>query len=203
MTEKTPPVLDRLWDGIPTGQAPIADLLHAGQAVKRRQRRTIAVGVAMATALILGVGALGTQALGGPQDRSGLVADGASDGSVKVLGNNGTADDQPCGPNDVCEKATRDAFTLDCHQGDSFEQATFDIFDDTAFSTPERAVVPMLAADERASAAQEADAGKVRIALLRADGTTRAVVTVEKIQTGWRPSTINGCPGEMTGPQQR
>ena len=76
--------------------------------------------------------------------------------TVKVLDNVGTADDQPCGPNDVCEKATVDAFTLDCHQGDSFVQATFDIFDDTAYATPGRAVAPMLAADERPAKPEKA-----------------------------------------------
>ena len=46
-------------------------------------------------------------------------------------------------------------------------------------------------------------AATVRTALLRADGTTRAVVTVEKIDTGWRPDTIEGCAGEVPGRRQR
>ena len=110
-----------------------------------------------------------------------------------------TVQQSPCGPNDVCEKATADTFVPDCHQDHTRAQATFDIFDDTAAATPGLAVAPMLAADERASATQDVDAGMVRIALLRADGTTRAVVTVERIETGWRPHTIDGCPGEMLG----
>ena len=127
----------------------------------------------------------------------GSVVPAGSTVTVKVLDNEGSPGDQqsPCGPNDVCEKAPADTFVPDC-QGHSRAQATFDIFDDTAAATPELAVAPMLAADERASAAQDVDAGMVRIALLRADGTTRAVVTVERIETGWRPYTIDGCPGE-------
>ena len=414
MTEKSPATLDRLWDDIPTGHAPIADLLSAGQAVKRRQRRVIAVGVAAATALILGIGALGTQALDGKDDRPGPVADGTTDGSgsstrlvgighvavavpasweddaascnkpfkntvffpwpqdcvavgewavssvaittgeftetghlddlkpadsldghqvventpnclqgysangqvgsshctqtfgipdlrayftasvigddaehrlntirqsltvlpedrvavpfvpevtsgtapddvraalekaglsadvvewtcpatadcagdgvtdveptygsvvsvgstvtVKVLDNEAPTDNQrtPCGPNDLCslEKTPPDTVTPDCPDG-ARVQATLDIFDDTAAATPERAVAPMLAADEQASAPHDVDAGAVRIALLRADGTTRAVVTVERVHAGWRPSTINGCPGEMPRRRQR
>ncbi|WP_180936066.1 PASTA domain-containing protein [Nocardioides ungokensis] len=85
MTEKTPATLDRLWDDIPTGHAPIGDLLTAGRAAKRRQRRTAVGSVAAATVLTLGVGALGTQVLGGgQQDHSGMVADGTVPGTRLV-----------------------------------------------------------------------------------------------------------------------
>src|SRR6476660_6171161 len=76
MTHQTPDALDRLWEDIPTGQPPIADLLATGRAATRRRRRATIAGVAAATLLILGAGILGAQAFGDHRDPSGLVADG-------------------------------------------------------------------------------------------------------------------------------
>lgn len=56
MTQKPPATLDRLWDSIPAGNAPIDDLLSAGRVVKRRQRRTVMVGAATVAALLVGGG---------------------------------------------------------------------------------------------------------------------------------------------------
>lgn len=80
MNDKTPTALDRLLDQVPVGQAPIGDLLVAGHAAKRRQRRTLIAGVAAATVLILGGGTIATQALGkgdndGHADESELTGD--------------------------------------------------------------------------------------------------------------------------------
>jgi hypothetical protein len=61
MTEKTPDTLERLWDDIPTGTPPIAEMLSAGHAAHRRKRRMVIAGAAAATALVLGGGALLTQ----------------------------------------------------------------------------------------------------------------------------------------------
>ena len=63
MTQKTPEALDRLWEDIPTGQAPIGDLLTAGHAARRRNRRTALAGVTAMTALIVGSGFLASSAL--------------------------------------------------------------------------------------------------------------------------------------------
>lgn len=54
MTDKTPATLDRLWDDIPTGPAPIGDLLTAGHTVNCRKRNTRIAGVAAATAVLIG-----------------------------------------------------------------------------------------------------------------------------------------------------
>lgn len=87
MTEKTPDTLDRLWDDIPTGHAPITDILAAGQAAKRRKRRTVLAGVAAATALVIGGGFVTAQNLTGtdaPREDT-FVADAAGeDLTVKV-----------------------------------------------------------------------------------------------------------------------
>ncbi len=66
MTDKTPATLDRLWDDIPTGPAPIGDILTAGHAAKRRQRRTILAGTAATTALVLSAGYFASHAFTGP-----------------------------------------------------------------------------------------------------------------------------------------
>lgn len=68
MTDKTTAALDRLLDQVPVGQAPIGDLLSAGHAAKRRQRRTLISAVAAATVLVLGGGTIATQALGNGDD---------------------------------------------------------------------------------------------------------------------------------------
>ena len=130
------------------------------------------------------------------------------DVTVTTADANGTPADvrSTCGTFDLCRiaEAPADPFTLDCRQDHSFVQATFDFVDDSAdVGTPEGAVTGMLAADERASAAQDVVPGKVRIALLRPEGTTRAVVTVERIHTGWRPSAIVSCPGEPPAGRRR
>jgi hypothetical protein len=56
MTDKTPATLDRLWTEVPTGHAPIDDILAAGHSAKRRSRRVVVAGTAAAIALILGGG---------------------------------------------------------------------------------------------------------------------------------------------------
>lgn len=56
MTDKTPATLDRLWDDIATGHAPIGDLITAGRAARRRKRHTTLAGVAAVAALIVGGG---------------------------------------------------------------------------------------------------------------------------------------------------
>jgi heat shock protein HslJ len=63
MTDQTHNTLDRLMDDVLIGPAPIDTLLTAGRAAKRRNRRASIAGVAAATALILGGGAMATQAL--------------------------------------------------------------------------------------------------------------------------------------------
>jgi hypothetical protein len=66
MTDKTPATLDRLWDDIPTGPAPIGDIVSAGRAAKRRQRRAILAGTAATTALVLGAGYFASHTFAGP-----------------------------------------------------------------------------------------------------------------------------------------
>jgi hypothetical protein len=63
MSDRTPILLDRLWDDIPTGRAPIEDLLAAGRVARRRTRRRYAVGVAAVVVLALGGGVLGAGAV--------------------------------------------------------------------------------------------------------------------------------------------
>lgn len=79
MTDKTPATLDRLWHDIPTGPAPIADLLIAGHAAKRRRRRAVLAGTAAMTALIVGGGFVVAQSLPGSGDPGGgMLADAPS-----------------------------------------------------------------------------------------------------------------------------
>jgi hypothetical protein len=76
MTEQNSTLLDAL-DNARIGHAPIADILLAGKAAKRRQQRVRIVGVAAAVLLIAGGGAIATQAhTAMDQDRDGnsLVA---------------------------------------------------------------------------------------------------------------------------------
>jgi hypothetical protein len=80
MNDKTPTALDRLLDQVPVGQAPIGDLLTAGHAAKRRQRRALIGGVVAATVLVLGGGFIAAQALSsgdgsGNTNQSNLTAD--------------------------------------------------------------------------------------------------------------------------------
>lgn len=63
MTDQTRGTLDRLMGDVPIGPAPIDALLIAGRRAKHRRRRALIGGVAVATALVLGGGALTTQAL--------------------------------------------------------------------------------------------------------------------------------------------
>jgi hypothetical protein len=64
MPEQTPPsTLDRLWDDIPTGHAPIDHLLTSGRAARRRRHRTVVAGAVAKVAVVLGAGVIGTQAL--------------------------------------------------------------------------------------------------------------------------------------------
>jgi hypothetical protein len=80
MSDKTPETLDRLWSNIPTGPAPIADILAAGHEARRRKRRSILAGVVAVTALVSGSGALAAHTLtGSDQSREEtFVADGAT-----------------------------------------------------------------------------------------------------------------------------
>lgn len=75
MSEKTPRTLDRLWDDIPTGNAPIDQLLTSGRAARRRRRRAIVAGATATVAVVVGAGVIGTQALNaGPRRGDDLVA---------------------------------------------------------------------------------------------------------------------------------
>jgi len=66
MSDPTRNTLDRLMDDIPITPAPIETLLTAGRAARRRKRRTLIGGAAVATALVLGGGALATDTLNRP-----------------------------------------------------------------------------------------------------------------------------------------
>ncbi len=57
MSQQTPPSLDELWESIPTGPAPVADLVRRGRVTRRRRRAGTVVAVAAATAAIVGSGA--------------------------------------------------------------------------------------------------------------------------------------------------
>lgn len=81
MTEKTPDTLERLWDDISTGNAPIAEMLSAGHATKRRKRRMVIAGAAAATALVISGGVVLRH---GTADNDGLVADPATDLTVRI-----------------------------------------------------------------------------------------------------------------------
>jgi heat shock protein HslJ len=70
MTDQTRSTLDRLMKDVPMGPAPIDTLLAAGRAAKRRKRRALVAGAAAATALVLGGGAMATQALTGAGDNT-------------------------------------------------------------------------------------------------------------------------------------
>jgi len=99
MPENTPRTLDRLWDDIPTGHAPIDHLLAAGGAARRR-RRTFVAGAAAVVAVVLAAGVMGTQALNaGPGRGDDFVASPAPGtrlvgiGQVAVAIPTGWADD--------------------------------------------------------------------------------------------------------------
>lgn len=96
MTDKTPDTLDRLWNNIPTGHAPIPDILSAGQAAKRRNRRTVIAGAAAVTALVIGGGFVTAQNLTGTDTsrENTFVADGA-DGDLTVKVEGGVSTDVP------------------------------------------------------------------------------------------------------------
>lgn len=81
MNDPTPATLDRLWDEIPTGEAPVAELLAAGQARTRHRRRAVVVAAAAATVLAVGVGALLAR---GTTVDDGLVGEGPTHLDVRV-----------------------------------------------------------------------------------------------------------------------
>lgn len=79
MTDKTPQSLDRLWEELPVGRAPIDSIVARGLAAKRRRRRLAGVGVTTAMALVLGGGVIAAQSLTGTEAPGGTrVADGAA-----------------------------------------------------------------------------------------------------------------------------
>ena len=107
------------------------------------------------------------------------------------------------GPRTTIDPLTTGSFTLECrHHDGRHVGATFDFIDPQGSPTPEQAVAPLLADDESTSAPEEIHPGSVRIALLRADGTTRAVVSLQKAPTGWQLGTIDGCPEDGIRPAQ-
>jgi hypothetical protein len=64
MTHKPPTALDALWEEIPTGPAPVEDLIAHGRVVRRR-RRVVAAGV-LAAAVVVIAGVLVHGDRGGP-----------------------------------------------------------------------------------------------------------------------------------------
>jgi len=87
MTEKTPHTLDRLWDEIPTGPAPIHSLLTAGHAAKRRSGVFRIVATVAAAAVVLGGGFIFVQAV--PDGVRNLIA--SSDGDLDVRVDSGVS----------------------------------------------------------------------------------------------------------------
>ena len=85
MNNKTPTALDHLLDQVPVGQAPISDLLTAGHAAKRRQRRTLISGVAAATVLVIGGGTIASQALSDSNGQNNNPVADRSPGTVNDL----------------------------------------------------------------------------------------------------------------------
>ncbi|GAA4699440.1 hypothetical protein [Nocardioides conyzicola] len=291
MTDKPPATLDRLWDDIPTGSAPIKDVIAAGHVARRRKRRTALAGVATMTAVIVGGGFLATRGLpgtSGDEANRAIAADtgqplvahvetGVSEPVAAMFGDASFTDmaawesddqtliyvsdmayssscppeasasvtdkgafilkvrddvgDGPCTadagrvtvsvdgltepPSEVTLVAhgtirtipvrstpvERDVYALECRTPDQFEQSTFEDWtgEQPRYATPQLAAASLLSDDESASAPDEVNTGKARVALLRADGTTRAVVTVAETDGAWRPDTISGCSGETLG----
>lgn len=77
MIDKTPDVMQRLWQEIPTGQAPIAKILADGQRLRRRRRRAVATATTAAVVLVV-VGGLATAQYSvgtDSTDGNGLAAD--------------------------------------------------------------------------------------------------------------------------------
>ncbi len=70
MSQKTPASLDELWDAIPTGPAPVEELLARGHAANRRRR--VRLGAAMAAAIVAGAFAT-TGVLSHPANHPGLA----------------------------------------------------------------------------------------------------------------------------------
>lgn len=92
-------------------------------------------------------------------------------------------------------------FALDC-ESETHVSSVFDRIVDEAegFATPEEAVASMMAEDESAVVGEEApDAENVKVALLRADRSTRAVVTLDRVSGGWLAGSVDNCTGESLG----
>lgn len=107
------------------------------------------------------------------------------------------------GPRTTFDLLTTGSFTLECRQHDGRHViSTFDFIGPQGSPTPEQAVAPLVADEESTSAPEEIQPGRVRIALLRADGTTRAVVSLQRAQSGWQLGTIDGCPEDGIRPAQ-
>ncbi|GAB3199290.1 hypothetical protein GCM10027062_15470 [Nocardioides hungaricus] len=121
---------------------------------------------------------------------------------VRVLPDNGGSATQP-----VTSAQTRatgdvisdDPFVLDCPPGISRDDVSID-FGPDGYTSAQEAVSGMLQDGESASEARATTTnGEAEIALIRRDGTTRAVVTVAKYESRWRPSAVSGCAGETIG----
>lgn len=96
MTEKTPATLDQLWDCIPTGSAPIPDLLTAGYAASRRRRNTHLACVAAATAVLIGGVAIQQALAPTSDDSSDLIAAEEHTATNQPAPNNTVATAHPC-----------------------------------------------------------------------------------------------------------
>lgn len=72
MTPTPPPVLERIWDDLPIGPAPVEQLLTTGHAARRR-RRAIVAGAALTGAVMIGVG-IAAQPFSGSQVVDGQIA---------------------------------------------------------------------------------------------------------------------------------
>lgn len=89
MNDQTPPTLDRLWEELPVGPAPVDSLVAAGRTARRRRRRTVFAGVAAATVLVIGGVAVGTQFVGvpaGPGPGPATSGPGAESGLSATVG---------------------------------------------------------------------------------------------------------------------
>lgn len=99
-------------------------------------------------------------------------------------------------------------FALDCGADANYASMMIDYFLDAdapgGSATPLQAIQKMLAGDESAVVSEpDPLTGTVRVALLRADGTTRVVARVMTVNGGWRTESTESCSGEGVNPSRR
>lgn len=148
----------------------------AARVARRRRRVTL---VSAAASAVVAVGLITALGLGGSEPGSSGVDPVAGSSKAVVQPTNAAELELDCGPD-----GDREAATLD------------EVAD--GFAEPEAAVAGMVRTGERASVHMVDDA-TAQVALVRVDGTTRAVVTVTRDQSGWRAYTATGCAGEIFG----